>query len=350
MDYEHKKSYRSLITLVLVLVGFFVAVWNHETMLSAVSQQVALVQGSLTPGVAEQDQFFPVLVNSLQEQNQALVLLQESNTQLEEELLTYKATTSTSTEAEVEIVQPKKVLLVAGHTAQTKGAVFGNTTEYELNYDIMKKLEREMKSRGFEVLVSHEGSDYNQTFLNYFDANEKRILDYRENRKDAYDKQYPQGVVTNDTDHNHASPLGVIQLYGVNLWANENNMDAVVHLHFNDYPGRPAGTRGTHTGFSVFAPLKTNQHFIESFNLAKSVEKHMLKYINRSTVKNESAGVLESELIAVGQANSTTMPSILIENGFIYESKFTDKSRREPVLTRQANSIANGIEEYFQNK
>ena len=350
MDYEHKKSYRSLITLVFVLIGFFVAVWNHEVLISTVSQQAALIQDSFDSEGTEQDNFFPILISSLQEQKQELGLLKESNTLLQEELLVYTATTSTSTEVEFQEVPPKRVLLVAGHTAVTKGAVFGDTTEYELNYDIMKKLEREMKSRGFEVFVSHEGSDYTKSFLNYFDTNEERILDYREKKKDAYDKQYPQGVVTNDTDHNHASPLGVVQLYGVNLWANENNIDAVVHLHFNDYPGRPTGTRGTHTGFSIFAPLKTNDHFVESFSLAKSVEKHMLKYIKRSTVRNESAGVLESELIAVGQANSTLMPSILIENGFIYESKFTDTSRREPVLARQANSIANGIEEYFQNR
>ncbi len=348
MDYQNKKPKTSLIAFALVMAGFFVFVWNHEYLINTAPSQAAEILSAITtPETVQNDPLFDVLVKYIRQQQETIYQLQTANKDLLSQLQGATTTATSTDTTEPVVIPPKKILLVAGHTAQTKGAVFGNTTEYELNYDIVKKLEREMRIRGYDVTITHQGSDYSQQFLDYFETNEQRILDFRENKKQAYDKLYPQGVVTNDTDHNYASPLGVIQLYGVNLWANENNMDAVVHMHFNDYPGRPAGKTGTHTGFSVFTPLKTNNHFVESFNLAKSIEEHMLKYTNRSTVTNESAGVLESELIAVGQNNSVNMPSVLIENGFVYESKFTNLTQREIVLTRQANSIANGIEQYF---
>jgi len=28
-----------------------------------------------------------------------------------------------------------------------------------------------------------------------------------------------------------------LRLYGFNKWADENKVDAMVHIHFNDYPG-----------------------------------------------------------------------------------------------------------------
>jgi|GEM_PF-3450684 len=347
MDYTDKKPYRNVITSVIALVGFFVFVWHHEVIIKNISNQSAsLVSVFGEEAQINEDPLFNTMVQYIQAQGKEIRELKVLNSELMAQI--EQASSSTSTEEAVEVVEaPKRVLLVAGHTAQTKGAVFQDTTEYELNYNLLKKLEREMKERGYETIVSHQGGDYTPQFLDFFAKNEERILEFRENKKNAYDRQYPQGVVTNDTDHNHASPLGVVQLYGVNLWANENNIDAVIHLHFNDYPGRVAGKPGVHTGISVFTPLKTNNHFVESFKLGKLIEENMLKYTERSTVRNESAGVLESELIAVGQANSVNMPAVLIENGFVYENKFTNESQREIVFTRQANSIANGIERYF---
>lgn len=349
MDFDSKKPIGSIIASAIMLVGFFVFVWNHEFITQKLPSQTAQIIETfkVTEIDIDHDKLFPALVQYIRTQQETIMQLREENNLLVEQI--GSATTSSSTEIALDEIQAQpKILLVAGHTATTKGAVYDQTTEYELNYDLLRKLEREVRSRGFDVVITHKGDDYSPQFLEYFDQNEEQILDYRQNKKDAYDAQYPQGVVTNDTDHNHASPIGVIQLYGVNLWATENNVDAVVHLHYNDYPGRPAGQRGVHSGFSIFAPLKTNDHFVESFKLAKSIEKNMLQSSKRSTVKNESAGVLESELIAVGQANSVTMPAVLIEGGFVYESKFTNPTQREIMLTKQARDIAEGIKQYFE--
>jgi N-acetylmuramoyl-L-alanine amidase len=245
--------------------------------------------------------------------------------------------------------EPPHILLVAGHTPESPGATFNELTEYELNYELLEEMAEQLEAAGYQVTTTHNESGYKPEFAEYFDRNEAGILDYRDRLKAAFDAEYPQGVVTNDTDHNYASDRGVVQLYGINLWANQEDVDAVLHIHFNDYPGRTKGSAGEHTGFSVFTPLKTNNHFIPSFELAKSLEQEMLEVSNRSTVPKESAGVLESELIAVGHANSTNMPALLLEGGFIYEEQFQDKAARLLLWEEYAEQITDAFDAYFTN-
>lgn len=240
-----------------------------------------------------------------------------------------------------------RILLVAGHTADTQGTVYRTLTEYELNYQMMNLLATRLRSAGYEVVTTHQGDDYNETFTQYFEEHKEEILDFRQAQRDAYAEEYPLGVVTNDTDHNYASTLGVLQLYGVNHWANNHDIDAVLHIHFNDYPGRGNDNVGEHTGFSLFTSLKTNDNFVESFRLAKQIERHMLDYADRSTVLRESAGVLESELIAVGQANSVDAPAVLLELGFIYENKFVNPVSRQAHFDDYARAITNAVGNYF---
>lgn len=242
---------------------------------------------------------------------------------------------------------PRRILLVAGHTAETEGTSYRSLSEYELNYQLMNMLEERLRATGYEVITTHEGDDYNEEFTNFFETQRQEILDFRSRQREAYEEEYPLGVVTNDTDHNYASNLGTLQLYGVNYWANQNNIDVVLHIHFNDYPGRPNDEVGEHTGFSVFTSLKTNKNFIESFLLAKEIEREMLTYADRSTVRRESAGVLESELIAVGQANSTDMPSLLLEMGFIYENKFVNPISRAQEFQDYTQAITQALNTYF---
>jgi hypothetical protein len=75
----------------------------------------------------------------------------------------------------------------------------------------------------------------------------------------------------------------------------------------------------------------------------------MLEVSSRSTVPQESAGVLESELIAVGQANSTNMPALLLEGGFIYEEQFQDKAARLLLWEEYAEQITDAFDAYFTN-
>lgn len=341
----------------MLAVGFFV--FSVGVLFSAGNQpiQAAAVVRSVDDYLfADVDMGHDELIDWMREiitdQQKIIDALHEENTVLIAQIAsTTASTTATTTEEEITSPVdsgPRRILLVAGHTAVTKGAVFGQTTEYEINYELLKKAELVLQEKGYEVVITHRDDDYSYRFTSFFEENRDRILEFRQLQKDRYDIEYPMGVVTNDTDHNYASDSVVLQLYGVNLWANENDIDAVVHIHFNDYPGRPAGQRGTHTGFSIFTGLKTNTNFVPSFRLAKALETEMLRYADRSTVPKESAGVLESELIAVGQADSVDPPAILLEGGFVYEEKFTDRTRRSKELANYAQAIGNAVDTYFE--
>ena len=242
------------------------------------------------------------------------------------------------------------VLIVAGHTARSPGTTFGSTTEYMLNYEVMQRVGKLLsEDNRYNHTLSHKGDDYNQTLLDYFSANEARIIAFKDQKKREYVREYPLGLTTNDTDHNHATPRGIIELYGVNKWLSEQGIDLAVHVHFNDYPGRLQNAAGYHEGFSIFIPPKTNDHFVESYRFAKLLESEMLKHSMRSTVARESTGILESELIATGHRNTVNIPSVLLEGGFIYEEKLND-SRRDQSLDEVARSIYRAIVRYDTNR
>ena len=334
-------------------MGFFVCfslLWfNQDT----VAQQIALTSRSL--GLLESESIdegalFDWMKFTIKEQHSTLNLLMAENEDLRSELVVLHSMVATSS-LELFSAPPtqQRILLVMGHTQDQKGAVYGELTEYELNYDLITQLEQDLVTRGCEVIVLHEDGHYSQSFQDYFETHEDKILNFRAQQKEEYAREYPMSVVTNDTDHNYASKEATIQLYGINMWTTENEVDVVIHVHFNDYPGRVWNQVGTHTGFSLFTSLKTNDNFIESFRLAKLIEQEMLQYANRSTVEKESAGVLESELIAVGQANSVIVPAVLFEGGFIYEDKFTNPVQRKKEFTDYTQAIGQAIDRYFNN-
>ena len=59
---------------------------------------------------------------------------------------------------------------------------------------------------------------------------------------------------------------------------------------------------------------------------------------------------MESELIAVGQADSVEVPAVLVEGGFIYEDRCTNPSKRSEALETISDGMYLGIERYFENK
>ena len=350
MDYdEQKTSYRPHVLWAAAVIGCFVLIGFYEPITQNLSQQKAEIINVLTDSMAGTTldvDAYAWIAQALRDQTTLINTLRQENMDLYAQIASSTAT-STATTTVVVAVEPKHVLLVAGHTQSSKGAVFGSVTEYDQNYSLMQATYEALSDMGYRVTLSHRDDDYSYRFSSYFEQYKDLILDWRETQRAGYEDEYPLGVVTNDTDHNTASTLATLQLYGINYWANQNDIDAVIHLHFNDYPGRVSGQVGKHTGFSLFTSLKTNDNFIESFRLAKEIEKNMLHHAERSTVTRESAGVLESELIAVGQANSLEAPAVLIESGFIYEDKFINPAKRNTVMGQYADSIARGLDAYL---
>lgn len=253
---------------------------------------------------------------------------------------------------QVRAALPIKILLVPGHDNKIWGAQYGNIKEASMNlalatqiYNLLKKDKR------FEVYITRDSNGYTKEFANFL-AQEDAILAFEQNAKKLMQSKITSGsfIQKANAPHHTVSEDVALRLYGFNKWANENNIDAIVHIHFNDYPLPSKWSIGQYKGFAIYMPDKQFPNAKESANLAGSIFKELHKKYITSTYKPEKGGlVTDQKLIAVG-ANGTlnaSVRSVLTEYSYIYEKKFRTKNTREQAYKDMANLTATGIKNYF---
>src|SRR3989344_5136666 len=131
-------------------------------------------------------------------------------------------------------------------------------------------------------------------------------------------------------------------------WANENNIEVVFHIHFNDYPGRKWDQPGKYSGFSIYVPEYQLPNHRASSEVAKPLKNQLEKYFAKSDLSAGSFILIEDqELIAVGSNASRDGVSVLTEYGYIYEPRFTNKETREVILKELAYQTYLGIKKFF---
>ena len=149
--------------------------------------------------------------------------------------------------------------------------------------------------------------------------------------------------------HNKADSDTVFKLYGLNKWANENDNDLVIHIHFNDYPRKNKKVAGKYQGYSVYIPEKQLPNHIESQKFAEIVSEEMSKYFSSSNLKIEEGVIMESqELIAVGANNTLSVPSVLIEYSYIYEDFLQSENEKDLAMKNMVLATKTAIEKYFK--
>ena len=65
---------------------------------------------------------------------------------------------------------------------------------------------------------------------------------------------YGDFIIKENPPHLAVSEDIALRLYGFNKWANENKIDAIIHIHFNDYPRPTKWTIGKYKGFVIYIP------------------------------------------------------------------------------------------------
>ncbi|MBI2100684.1 MAG: N-acetylmuramoyl-L-alanine amidase [Candidatus Vogelbacteria bacterium] len=246
-----------------------------------------------------------------------------------------------------------RVLVVPGHDNGYWGAGFGRLKEADLTLALGKRLADYLTlDKNLTVFTTRDGATgaYRPEFLDYFRREREAIRSFRARLRAQFISLVRSGAVTETVvvPHNYAPEEMSLRLYGINKWANEQEIDLVVHLHFNDYAGRPAGRQGPYRGFSIYVPERQLSAHRLSVGVAESVKKRLLFESPVSNLPLESAGVIEDqELIAVGARGSRDSASFLIEYGYIYEPRFTDPARRAVTLEALARRTAEGISNYF---
>ncbi len=244
-----------------------------------------------------------------------------------------------------------RVLIVPGHEKKSVGAQFRNVREADLTAELGKYLAGFFgENKEFEAILSHAKDGYSPEFSSYFEKERSSIQDFMKTYRLYMETLVNSGLVDRNQimEHNDASPEGAIKLYGINKWANENNVDLVVHIHFNDHPGHPANRPGKYSGFAIYVPEKQYSNSQASMAIARKIFNRFSAYATPSDMPMESNGVVEEqELIAIGSNNSLNPAGMLIEYDYIYEPQFLYPETREVALKELAFQTYSGIKDFF---
>ncbi len=245
-----------------------------------------------------------------------------------------------------------RILLVPGHEANYGGAEYGSIKERDLTLELAKDLERIMGANShYQVMVTRDDKTWSPTFDSYFKNNWQDIVTWttahREEISHLVSIGYVKPVVPTII-HNKA-PTGVAyRLFGFTKWANENDVDIIIHIHFNDNPGHGINTPGDYSGFSIYVPEKQYYNSTTTIAVANTIFSRLSKLNPVSDLPGESTGIVEEpDLIAIGAYNTSDAASMLIEYGYIYEQQFVNTSLRAVSINDLAFQTYLGLQDFF---
>lgn len=250
-----------------------------------------------------------------------------------------------------------KILIVPGHDEENYGTEYLDVTEQEMNLVVAEKVYTILEQSKFdnydssEIYLVRNSDGYNHTFLKYFEDNIVEIAKFRNFYEKFTSNLMDFGKVepTNEIIQVRAPEEVSIKLHGINKWSNENKIDIVLHIHFNDYPGRGDG-RGEYSGFSIYIPHHDYKNYEKSKNLAEKIRQKLATEFSESDLEIESDIIIEdSDLIAIGSNNSLKSASVLIEYGYIYERQFNGDDRDE-VFELLAEKTYEGLLDFLDEK
>lgn len=187
----------------------------------------------------------------------------------------------------------RTIVLDAGHGGKDAGAISSTIIEKELNLILVKKLEKELTSRGATVYLTREDdSDLSTTTVN-------------RKRSDLYNRA---------------------------KYINQISPDMYISIHLNSSPSEKW------SGLQIF------------YN-DKNKENHDIASTLTNTLKENISNVRkEKKLANLLMYQNITSPGILIEAGFISNKEDNYKLRDKNYQTKLIETIADAIEKYYQNK
>lgn len=246
-----------------------------------------------------------------------------------------------------------KILIVPGHDKENYGTQYRGVTEAGLNAELGHYIFDSLRKDGkFAVFVTNKPTgEYNDWILDYVKNQNTAIVAFKEKVKAVFKNAVKIGAVKKETKvfHNPAADNTSQILYGINKWANDNDIDIVIHIHLNDYPGRKYDMPGKYTGFAIYVPDGQFPNGKASTEVARHIRDELEKIADGSNFPKEKDVIIEDQqLIAVGSNASREGVSILIEYGYIYESKFLNKELRPFVLRELAEATQRGLNNFFR--
>ena len=289
---------------------------------------------------------------------QKKVTVLASTTSNDTKTLNHRVATAASTTALYSITpntekisKPIRVLVVAGHEPTYGGAEYRNLKERNMTLAVSEYLRSYFASNPkFEVIVVRDQEGWSPLFSSYFQTNATATKNFYLSHRALMSQQVANGEIIPfvGVPHNAAPEAVALHLYGINAWANEHDIDVVLHLHFNDAPRQDASVPGKYSGVALYVPEHQYKNSSTSKAIARSVFPYLVQYSATSTLPTESLGIIEDqELIALGKYNTLNVPSLLIEYGYIYENKFQNPAGSDVLFKQFALETYAGVVQYF---
>ena len=155
--------------------------------------------------------------------------------------------------------QKIRILIVPGHEPDAGGAdEFKKIKERDLNLQLSNILKDYLvKNKNIDVVMARDENGWNSSLENYVKTNQINIMNWVADMKEKMFTKVDEGqieIINQGMKHNSATSSAVLFLYGTNKWIPENNIDLVIHIHFNNNPkinGKP-----NYSGYAMYVPEK----------------------------------------------------------------------------------------------
>lgn len=247
-----------------------------------------------------------------------------------------------------------RILIVPGHQPDTGGTEFNDVYERDIVVDIADALATLLSQNSrYDVIVSRTKLVWNPILQTYFDTQATEILTLVQSQKLQMQKYLAEGSILPEDEqvyHNKTAPYTALQLFGINKWASENNIDITLHLHLNDYAGRRKNKAGKYDGFTIYVPDSQYSNAEASRSIAEAIAVRLNAYHATSTLPQEDDGVVPDQwLIATGANNTANNAALLIEYGYIYEPQFQKSSVRQMAVDEYAYETYLGLQDFFKD-
>ena len=257
-------------------------------------------------------------------------------------------------------IKPFVILIVPGHDTDTecntdktcnKGAIYNTIYERDLTVEVADTIFSLLQNDPrYKIIVARSKESWDPIFSTYFSQNTSSILDFIKQHKTDNRLLVQSGqekILHNAINHVNADQATAIKLYGINKWADENNVDLVIHLHFNNNSRKKLTTPGPYKGFDIFIPEAQRVNAPPSKTIATDIYTQLeKKFIPEQHTKPLGSLYEDQSLIALGAANTLTKPAILIEYGYIYEKILQTAEGRKNATEQMAEQTVAGIQEY----
>ncbi|HWU24271.1 MAG TPA: hypothetical protein VN086_00785, partial [Candidatus Paceibacterota bacterium] len=194
-----------------------------------------------------------------------------------------------------------RILIVPGHEPQYGGTEYKGVYEREIAVEVANQLATYLaQNPRLDVVVARDNDAWNSDLTNYFENDWDSIQKFVENQKAYFEKQLDKGKVTerNSDDqvaHATAPDDVALRLYGIGKWANDNDVDLVLHLHMNDAPDHGPNDPSQNSGFAVYVPDAQYGNAATSRPVGEAIAARLSALNATSTLPIENKGVVEDQ-------------------------------------------------------